>query len=200
MNEARRNEARRRRASGAGAVQRRAVLLGGLAALAGCGSLAGPRTVEVSQAQLLDAMVRQFPLRLGLLEPLELVAVSPRLRVLPEENRLAAEVDLDIGPGSAGRALTGTVGFSYGLRYAPGDHTVRMSRLRLDRLELGPYGNLLHLPAASVASALAEELLEGLVVYTLPPDDVRRLDASGYQAGEIRVTPGGLAITLVPRR
>lgn len=194
------NEAEQRHASGAGPVQRRAVMFAGLAALAGCGSLAGPRTVEVSQARLLEAMARQFPLRLGLLEPLELVALSPRLRVLPEENRLATEVDLDIGPGRVGRSLSGTVGFSYGLRYEPGDHTVRMSSLRVDRLELGPYGPLLRLPAVSFASALAEELLEGLVVYTLPPDDVRRLDAGGYRPGEIRVTPGGLAITLVPRR
>ncbi|MCM5678237.1 hypothetical protein M8A51_01685 [Schlegelella sp. S2-27] len=181
-------------------LRRRAVVLGGVAACAGCASLGGLRTVEVSQAQLLDAIARQFPLRLGGPEPFELVAVSPRLRAMPKENRLATEVDLDIGPGIAGRVLSGTVGFSYGLRYEPADHTVRMNSLRVDRLDLGPYGDLLRLRAGSLASLLAEELLEGLVVYALGPEDVRRLDAGGYQPGDIRVTPAGLAITLVPRR
>ena len=179
---------------------RRLLLLSATALLAGCASLAGPRTVEVSQAELLEAMAGQFPLRLGLNERFELVAVSPRLRSLPDENRLATEVDLGIAPGLGGRTLSGTVGFSYGLRYEPGDRTVRMTGLRIDRLDLGRDGNLLRLQGAGLATLLAEELLDDLVVYRLRPEDVRRLDASGYEPGEVRATSRGLAITFVPRR
>ena len=189
-------------AHGTASVHRRTLVLAALAGvgLAGCSTLAGPRTIEISQARLVEAMTRQFPLQISLLAPIELMAVSPRLRLLPDENRLGTEIDLQLARGFGARGWTGTVGFSYGLRYEPRDRTLRLDRLQIDRLDLGSHIGLPNLRGGRVATALAEELLNDLVVYELRPEDVRRLDAHGYEPGDIRVTPGGLAITFMPKR
>lgn len=189
-------------AHGTASVRRRSLVLASLAALGSgaCSTLGGPRTIEISQARLIEAMSRQFPLQIGLFAPLELIAMSPRLRLLPEENRLGTEIDLQIARGLGARSWSGTVGFSYALRYEPSDRSLRLDRLQIERLDLGSHVGLPNLRGGRVATALAEELLNDLVVYQLKPEDVHRLDAHGLAPGDIRVTAGGLAITLLPKR
>jgi hypothetical protein len=80
------------------AVQRRhflvPVLGAGATLLAGCAALFGPRTVDVSQAQLEELLARRFPLSRRVLEIFDVTVSAPRLRLLPEANRIATDFDL----------------------------------------------------------------------------------------------------------
>lgn len=186
------------------APRRRVVLRGTAAAallLAGCASVLGPRTIVVSEAQLLEAIARKFPFGIRLLDSVQFAAVSPRLRLLPEENRIATELDLNALEGLGGRPLKGTVGLSYGLRFEPADASIRLAQVRLDRLDFGTgtMASLLQGQGGRLAAALGERLLDGLPVYTLKPEDAERIRGHGYVPGDIRVTPAGLAITLQPK-
>lgn len=189
-----------------GLSSRRRVLLAAVAgpaalALAGCASLAGPRTIVITEAQLLEALQQRFPFGIRLLDSVQFAAMSPRLRLLPDENRIATELDLQALEGLGGRALRGVVGLSTGLRFEPSDASVRLAQVRLDRLDFGT-GTLASLLAGQggrIAAALGERLLEDLAVYTLAPEDAERLRRRGYEPGELRVTPAGLSLTLQPK-
>lgn len=165
----------------------------------GCATLLGPRTIEIPQAQLLKAIGSRFPFGIKVLDTFDLVAVSPRLRLLPADNRIATEVDVNALEGLGARPLTATVGLSYGLRFEPGDASVRLTQVRVDRLDVGQWGALLRGQGQRVATAIAERLLDDLPVYTLEREDAERLKSRGYVPQEIRVTQTGLSVTLQPK-
>ena len=79
-------------------MQRRHFLLPALAAgttlIAGCAGLFGPRTVEVSQAQLEELLARRFPLTRRVLEIFDVTVSAPLLRLLPDANRIATDFEL----------------------------------------------------------------------------------------------------------
>lgn len=180
--------------------RRRCVILGlGLGAggvLAGCATIV-PRSIDISAAQLLDALGRQFPLNLRALDALELMVATPRVRFLPQENRLGTELDLRVGEGWLARAVQGTIGFTYGLRYEPSDRSIRMTDLRVERLEAGAY-SLSQSRGSRLAAALAQQLLRDVTVYRLKPEQVDLLQRLRVQPGPVRVLPQGLAVELRP--
>ncbi|MEW6097759.1 MAG: hypothetical protein AB1666_01070 [Pseudomonadota bacterium] len=180
--------------------RRRCVILGlGLGAagvLAGCATIV-PRSIDISAAQLLDALGRQFPLNLRGLDALELMVATPRVRFLPQENRLGTELDLRVGEGWLARAVQGTIGFTYGLRYEPSDRSIRMTDLRVERLEAGAY-SLSQSRGSRLAAALAQQLLRDVTVYRLQPEQVDLLQRLRVQPGPVRVLPQGLAVELRP--
>lgn len=180
--------------------RRRCVILGlGLGAagvLAGCATIV-PRSIDISAAQLLDALGRQFPLNLRALDALELMVATPRVRFLPQENRLGTELDLRVGEGWLARAVQGTIGFTYGLRYEPSDRSIRMTDLRVERLEAGAY-SLSQSRGSRLAAALAQQLLRDVTVYRLQPEQVDLLQRLRVQPGPVRVLPQGLAVELRP--
>ena len=191
-------ECHRRRVLGLGA----ASLLGvtGLAGLlTGCATVLGPRTIDIPQARLMEAIGARFPFGIKVLDTFELVAVSPRLKLQPAENRIVTELDVNALEGLGTRPLKATVGLSYGLRFEPSDASVRLTQVRVDKLDAGQWGILLRGQSNRVATAIAERLLDDLPVYTLERDDAERLRSRGYVPGEIRVTQTGLSVTLQPK-
>jgi hypothetical protein len=185
-------------------IRRRAALAAclGLAGLwlAGCAALLGPRTVEIPEARLQQLLARQFPLRSRVLELLDINVAAPRLTLQPDANRVATEFDLAIGDRLLKTPYQGTLALSYGLRYEGSDHTVRLADLRIERAELREAGAL---PGGArqldrIGAAVAEKLLAEPVVYTLTAKDLEAVQGRGYQPNDIRVTPRGLTVTLIP--
>ena len=81
-------------------VSRRRWLIAALVplALAGCSALqTGPRHLDISEAQLLSRIAARFPVKQRYLGLFEVTLERPRLRLLPEENRLGTEVDYLLG-------------------------------------------------------------------------------------------------------
>jgi len=174
----------------------------GLAAtgLAGCAALLGPRTVEIPEARLQQLLARQFPFRGRVLELFDINVASPRLSLLPQANRIATDFELTIGDRLLRTPYQGTLALSYGLRYESSDQTVRLADLRIERAELREAGAL---PGVTrqldrIGGAVIEKLLGDPVVYTLSAKDLEVVQGRGYQPSDIRVTPRGLTITLVP--
>ena len=87
-----------------GVMDSRRGALGGLAVLvlAGCSALPFnnpfvPRTIEVSQEQLLAQVSGQVPFNRRMLDFFDVTVSTPRLTMLPQENRIATELDVDTG-------------------------------------------------------------------------------------------------------
>ena len=183
---------------------RRLWLTGGLSALvlglSGCALLQpGPRTVAISEARLAQAIAGQFPFNNRYLELFDVSLASPRVRLIPGENRIGTELGYSIGallPGS--RTRQGTLHLSYGLRFEPSDGTVRLADVRVDGFDVPGVPQAYASRANRLGGLLAENLLQDFVVHRLKPEDLQTARGWGYQPGALQVVPGGLQLQLNP--
>jgi len=169
-----------------------------LALVAGCAALFGPRNVEVSLAQLQQAVERRFPIQRRYLELIDVTVAAPRVLLRPESNRLATEFEVLLGERVFNGQHRGTIALNYGLRFEPSDNSVRLTNVRVDRFEIEGASALLRQQLDRVGVLLAEQTLNERPIYTLRSKDVEAVQSHGYRPGEIRVTPSGLVITLLP--
>ena len=169
-----------------------------LVGLTGCAALLGPRTVEVSQAQLQQWIDARFPIDRRLLEVLDVKLASPRLQLRSDRNRIATEFAVSVGDRLFARPHRGTIALEYGLRFEPADNTVRVTDVRIERIEIDGAPAPLQRQLDRLAQQIAEQALNEAPVYTLRPKDVEAVQGRGYRPGDIRVTSAGLAIVLLP--
>ena len=165
---------------------------------AGCAALMGPRDVEVSQAQLQQAIERRFPIERRYLELLDVTVAAPRVLLRPEANRLATEFEVLVSDRVFHGQHRGTIALNYGLRFEASDNSVRLTNVRIDRFEIDGAPALLRQQLDRLGVQLAEQTLNERPVYTLRPKDVEAVQGRGYRPGDIRVTSTGVVVTLLP--
>lgn len=182
----------RRRWLGAGGL---VVLATALAGCAGLGS--GPRTVEVSEARLVALMSRSFPRSQRYLDLFDVTLGTPRVRLIPEQNRIGTELAYSLGSSVLSeRQMQGTLGLTYGLRFEPSDATVRLAGVKVERFDLSGLPKAYAGRAHQLGALLAENLFRDLVVHRLDAAEVRRLEGRGLKPGALSVVPGGLRLQL----
>jgi hypothetical protein len=174
-----------------------------LATLTACGSFGVPNKVTLSAAQLQSMLERSFPVERQLLDLLEVRATSPSLRLLPQTNRLAATVELNLREKVLATRMRGRLDFDAGLRWEPIDHTVRLHQVRVQELTLdaapGAAAHSAAGAAKTVAAALTERALENLVLYRVAADKLAEMDRFGVRPTTLNITNNGLEITLEPK-
>ena len=169
-------------------------------ALTGCAALQpGPRTIDISEKKLMEAIARQFPRSNRYLELFDVTLDTPRLRLMPAENRIGTQLDFTVGmPLVETRSQRGTLSLSYGLRLEASDNTVRLTDVRLENMRLPDVSPAHAARFKRLGGALVEVLLPDLVVHRLKPEDLEAVGRRGYQPGALRVVPGGLELRLDP--
>lgn len=168
-----------------------------LLGLAGCAGLGGPRNVSLSLEQLQVQLERQFPRQQRLLEVVDLTIARPVLRLLPERNRVATDLDLSATERLSGRTARGSLALDYALRYEASDGSVRLSQVRVQdaRLDLG--SGPLSPSGARIGVLLAERLLDDFAIYRVDAERLKLLQALGITAADIVVTGRGIDIKFV---
>lgn len=157
----------------------------------------GPPGYTVSAEQLQQAVASRFPLRYPVGGLLDLKLQAPRLRLLPELNRLGAELVVEAAGPALRRSYSGAFDLDFGLRYEARDQTIRAHQLRVNSMRFpglppGP-SELLN----AYGPALAGQALQDVVLHQLRPQDLALSDAMGLQPGSITVTPTGVRIGFV---
>ena len=159
---------------------------------------AGQPGYTVSTGQLEQAVAQRFPLRYPVGGLMDLKLMAPRLRLLPELNRLGTEMVVEAAGLALGRPYSGSFDLDFALRYEARDRTLRAHQLRVNALRFpdlppGPSSLL-----GAYGPALAEQALGEVVLHTLRPQDLALPEAMGLQPGGITVTPKGLAVSFIP--
>lgn len=175
-------------------------LLGG-SLFAGCAGADTANGVpdQVLSARKLDELVaRAFPYTHRLSGLASLTLRNPRLRLLPERNRLGTALDLLLVERLTGSRLGGGMDLDYGLRYDGREGAVRMTDVRVNRLAVDalpqPYQDLL----SRYAPPLAEQLLDDFALYRFPRDQLALVRSMGLTVRALHVEPDGLHIALAP--
>ena len=169
-----------------------------LALLSACAQLAGPLSVNWSEAELNQMLSRRFPLDRRMLEVLDVKVSQPVLTLLPATNRLAADLTVDALDRLFGKTFRGHLAVETALRYEPADHTLRLAEVRVTAFSLEAAGNAPSAPVQRLGAALAETVLDGAIIHRVTPEQLDRLARRGYQPGSVQVTARGLTLTAVP--
>jgi hypothetical protein len=170
------------------------------AGLAGCAGWGGPRKVLLSQERIQGILERQFPRQQRLFEVIDITVARPALRLLPERNRIATDLDLVATERLTGRTARGTLALDYALRYEASDASLRLSQVRVQDVKLELGGGLLSPEGARLGALLAERLLDDLVLYRADAERLKQLQRAGVTAAEIVVTSGGIELRFADPR
>lgn len=170
-----------------------------LALLAGCSTLGlGPRQVTLSEAELARVIARQFPAERRLLEVIDVRLTAPRLKLLPESNRVATDVAVEASARGMPKRYQGRIALDYGLRWDAPSQSVRLTGVRVNSLTLDNVPPSMQPAVDRLGPLIAEQLLRDLPVYRLRPEDLQLAESRGYAPSAINVTAKGLEITLSP--
>ena len=172
--------------------------LGGAACSAARG--AGQPSYKVSAEQLQQVLAQRFPRRYPLAGLLDLNVQAPRLRLLPEVNRLGTKMEVEAAGPALRRSYTGALDLDFALRYEASDQTVRAYQLRINSLRFSGLSQGASEILNAYAPALAEQSLREVVLHQLRPQDLSLADSMGLQPGSITVTPQGLVIGFVAKQ
>lgn len=176
----------------------------------GCAGLGGPTVITLGETELAGLVGRAFPLQRRVLELLDVQMSAPRLRLLPERNRLAVDLALQTQERLLGHSGRGQLQFDSALRWEAQDASIRLTQVRVQQigfdgggLPAGAAAAAAALPASGPASAsqrlgraLAERMLEDLTVYRVSTERQASLRQMGLQPGAVTVTARGVEITL----
>lgn len=169
-----------------------------LALLAGCAASFDPTSYTLDQGDLQRLVDRQFPLERRVLEVLNVSVSAPRLQLLGDRNRLATVLDVAVRDRLFGGRWHGRLELNSQLRYAPGDQTVRLLKVRVDEFTLDKADSPASAQVERVAALVAEGMLEDLVIYRLSPERLARIRSHGLEPGSVAITARGVQIKLVP--
>jgi hypothetical protein len=154
---------------------------------------------RISREQLQQVLAERFPLRYALPGLLELRIREPRLRLLPEQNRIATELAIEASGPALGRSYPGFIELDFALRYAAGDRTLRAHQIRVQSVRLPGLARDAAALIDAYARAATERALLEVVVHRLRPGDLALAETMGLEPGDITVQPDGLSIGFVPR-
>ena len=172
--------------------------LGGVACPALLGAQLQP-SYKVTADELQQILAQRFPLRYPVSKLLDLTLQEPRLRLLPELNRLGTEMVVQASGPALRRSYSGTFDLDFALRYEAGDQSLRAYQLRVNSLSFADLPPGLSELLTTYGPALAEQSLHEVVLHRLRPQELALADGLGLQPGSITVTAQGLVIGFVTK-
>lgn len=172
----------------------------GLAACTAAPRAAAQPSYKVSLEQLERVLARRFPQRIPVKGLVEIEMREPRLRLLPEQNRLGTELPIEAAGPALRRRYGGNVDVDFALRYEASDQTLRAHAIRVNAVRMeGLARDAAHLLDAYLRRLSEQALLE-VVLHKLRPEDLALPATMGLEPGNITVTPQGLTIGFVPQK
>lgn len=168
------------------------------ATVAGCASVMGARTITLTEADVARQITRFYPLERKLLGELTVRVEAPRIKFLSVSNRIATEIDFSGSLDRSGKASRGTMALDYALRYDEAAQAVRLTQVRVARVQLDTLKDQPKAVVEKFASLLAEQLLNDATIYRFKPEDLKTAEGKGYRPGGLAVTSSGVEITMVP--
>ncbi|MFG5775656.1 hypothetical protein ACFIQF_01140 [Comamonas sp. J-3] len=160
---------------------------------------AGERSIRIPQAQLQSAVAAQFPLARSWQGMVVIQLQKPAVQLQAESNSLRAALEVWLTEKLMGGEYPGQLALDFGLYYRDEDATIRMHRVRVQQLQMQGVPQQYQPLFQTYAPSLAEQVLNGLVVYELPASQRLLLQGLGYTVQRIEVQAAELRIVLAPK-
>ncbi|MES2160984.1 MAG: DUF1439 domain-containing protein [Pseudomonadota bacterium] len=171
------------------------LMLAGL--LAACSTLIGPRQVELPQARMQQNLDRKFPVRHRVLGVFEVELSHPQLAILPENDRVALTLEVNVAPLLARQSWHGSMAVSGRLKVDNVRNVIYIGDAHVDSFVVDGMDEGKQNQIASVVNLLGESTLKDVPVHTFRPEDLRYAGVQFVLTG-ISTKPGALVANLQP--
>lgn len=172
----------------------RRVVMAAIWLLLGMSQAVAQPSYKVSAEQLQQALSQRFPVRHKVEGLLNFDVQEPRLRLLPEQNRIASDMVVEVAGPALRRSYNGALELDFELRYEPTDQSIRAHRLQVHSLRLSGLPQRTAEMLEAYGPKLAEQALHEVVLHRLRPQDLALADTMGLQPATITVTSQGLVV------
>lgn len=167
--------------------------------LSSCAGWFGPRDVDISIAQLQDALSRKFPFNSRILELVNIQLTNPKLTLQPETNRIVTMMDASVAPPFTGKSWNGSFTLSGRLALDPARRAVVLAEPRMENFALSGIEGKYATQINRIGAVLAEQLLKDMPLYTFGPEDFR-YSGTNFVPSQITTKSTGLVVTFVPAK
>ncbi len=153
----------------------------------------------VTAEQMREALAKRFPRRYKAGGFLALDMQAPVLRLLPKENRLGADIQLEASGPALPDRHAGLFELDFALRYEASDQSIRAHQLKVNTLRFSGMPPRQAELLTAYGPTLAEQALRDVVLHQLRPQDLMLADGLGLEPGSITVTAKGLLVAFVAK-
>ena len=160
---------------------------------------AGARSISISQAQLQQAVAAKFPLARSWQGMVVIQLQKPSVQLLAQSNSLRAAFDIWVTEKLMGNEYPGQMALDFGLAFHDADASIRLHNVRVQQLQMQGVPTAYQPVFQTYAPRLAEQVLQGLLVYELPASQRMLLQGLGYTVERMEVQEQGLRIVLAPK-
>lgn len=153
----------------------------------------------VSVERLQREVAQRFPLRYPVAQLLDLNIQAPQLQLLPQQNRINANMAVEATGPLLRRGHSGAFDVDFALRYEASDNTIRAYQLNFQNLRISGLTPQASELLNAYGPALTKQTLQEVVLHQFRREDLTMADALGMQPDSITVTDKGLVIGFVPK-
>lgn len=139
--------------------------------LASCATLLGPRDMEISLARLQESIASRFPFNSRYLDLIDIQVTNPRVKLLPDTNRILTSMDASVAPPFLKRSWNGNLSVSGQLRFDPARNALVLAEPRVEQFAVNGLDPLYANQITKVGALLSEQLLKDLPLYTFRPEE-----------------------------
>ena len=175
------------------------VLLSILLALIGCATMMGDRTVNVTGEQIAQKLNEKLALPISLLKVFDVNLTNSLVTFDKTTGRMITTMDTKFSSPLLNKSLAGQLGISGKLRFDAATSSVVLDEPKIEKLNLIGADNKYNDLFNALANTLGGEILNGLTLYTVKPDDLK-FGGTTYSPKDLVVTDSGLQLTLTPQR
>lgn len=169
-----------------------------LLVLAGCAAL-GDRTVSVSESQIQSKLNERLAIPISLLKIFDVKLSNALVRFDDATGRVHTTIDTHLTSKLMNQTLAGKMAISGKLRFDAATSSVVLDDTSVEKLNFngvdGKYNDSLN----EFAKVMGSELLNGLTLYTVKPEDLK-IGSRQYYPKDMQITGKGLIITLSPEK
>ncbi len=159
----------------------------------------GARSISIGQSALQAAVAAKFPLARSWQGMVVIQLQKPVVQLLADSNSLLAAIDIWVTEKLMGTEYPGQMTLDFGLAYHDADTSIRMTNVRVQQLNMQGVPPQYQPMFQTYAPRLAEQVLNGLVVYELPASQRMLMQGLGYTVHAIEVQTDKLRIVLAPQ-
>lgn len=162
-------------------------------------AMMGDRTVSVSEAQLQKKLNERLAIPISLFKIFDVNLSNSTVKFDSKTGRMMTSLDTSLTSILTNKVLAGKLDISGKLRFDAATSSIVLDDPKVESLNLDGLGNKYGEIFNSIAQKLGGEMLNGLPLYTVKPEDLR-VGSTQYNPKEMQITDKGLQITLSPVR
>ncbi|ACR27962.1 DUF1439 domain-containing protein [Burkholderia glumae] len=177
-------------------------VLGGSVSLTACGATPTfpfiPNHYTFSKSDVQRAVARKFPYQHTVSQVFEVALANPAVSLLPEQNRVAVQLDARFASPFLSEPVSGLFTVSAQLAYDPASLSVVLRAPAVDSVHLDGDAQAYTAQVGQAAGLLATQLLTNYPIYTFKPEQLQFAGVN-YEPGTITILTNGIRVEIVEK-